>query len=53
MGLNKTMWIIKDWAGNKPFPDKKFKTFQDAWEFIYGKFPDEEDWQEFYVVEDE
>ncbi len=44
------VWIIQDWAGNHPFPAEEFDTFEDGWEFIRTHFPDEEDWQEFYVV---
>ncbi len=44
------MWMIQDWAGNRMFGDQTFATFQDGWEFIRDKFPDEEDWQEMFVV---
>ena len=44
------MWIIRDWAGNRMFPDREFDTFEDGWEFIRGQFPNEEDWEEIYVV---
>lgn len=30
----KTQYIIKDWAGNKPFGEMTFKDFEDAWDFI-------------------
>lgn len=26
---------IFDWAGNKPFGEKTFETFEDAWEHVY------------------
>jgi hypothetical protein len=49
-------FIIQDWAGNIMFHGKTFKTFEDAWEFLYEKFPndgdlprDEQYLQEFYV----
>lgn len=28
-------YIIRDWAGNKPFGEKTFKDFDDAWDCIY------------------
>ena len=28
-------YIIYDWAGNKPFGDREFKEFEDAWEVVY------------------
>lgn len=50
-------FIIKDWAGNEMF-DLKFKSFDDAWEFLYEKFPDDhekeednQELQEYYVEE--
>lgn len=45
------MYIIKDWAGNILFDHKTFKTFLDAWEFIYETFPDQADefYDEYYV----
>ena len=30
------IFIIEDWAGNRMFPNKTFKTFEDGWEFIYN-----------------
>lgn len=49
-------FIIKDWAGNILFNGKRFKTFEDAWGFIYEKdpCPDEEQeahWFDDYYVE--
>jgi hypothetical protein len=41
---------IVDWMNNRIFPNKIFKTFEDGWEYIYNKFPNEEDHQEYYVV---
>lgn len=31
---SKPMYIIKDWAGNKPCGDMTFKEFDDAWDHI-------------------
>ena len=31
-----SIFIIEDWAGNRMFPNKTFKTFGDGWEFIYN-----------------
>ena len=45
-------WAVRDWAGNRMFPDKTFATFEDGWEFVCGKFPDAHDeWEDIYVVE--
>ncbi len=50
------VYVIEDWAGNKPWPDKEFKTFEDAWEFLYQLYPpteednEREELQEFEVV---
>lgn len=44
------MYIIKDWAGNRKFPDKNFETFDDAIAFLSEQFPNEEDRGEFDVV---
>ena len=45
------MYIITDWANNAIFGPKTFETFDDAWEYIYIQFPDEEDLGEFCVKE--
>lgn len=29
------VYKIFDWAGNKPFGEKRFDTFEDAWEYLY------------------
>ncbi len=44
-----TMWIIQDWTGKHLFPELKFKTFEDGWEFITEQFPEEGDWEELFV----
>lgn len=44
-------WIIQDWAGNSIAPFFKFKTFEDAWEYIRETWPNEEDWEDYYVCE--
>lgn len=33
-------YIIKDWANNTCFKGKEFKTYEDAWEFLYDKYRD-------------
>jgi hypothetical protein len=43
---------IVDWMNNRMFPDKVFNTFEDGWEFIYEKIHNEEDCQEYYVVDE-
>lgn len=46
------MFIIKDWAGNICFADKYFETFEDAWDFLYETFPDENvNFDDYVVVE--
>jgi len=54
-------FIIRDWTGREmEAKDKKsglslpvtFKTFDDAWDYIYTKFPDdEEEWGEYFVCD--
>ena len=44
------MYKIIDWAGNHLFRNHTFKTYQDGWDFIYIKFPNEEDLGDYYVV---
>lgn len=34
---------IRDWADNLMFGGITFPTFEDAWGFIYEKFPDAKD----------
>jgi hypothetical protein len=43
-------WIVEDWMGRRLFPDQAFGTFEDGWEFLRGRFPDEGDWEEMFVV---
>jgi hypothetical protein len=45
------MYTVYDWAGNEITTYIDFETFEDAWDWITDTFPDEEDWQEFYVEE--
>jgi hypothetical protein len=28
-------FIIKDWAGNRMFPDNEFDSFEEGWGFVY------------------
>lgn len=44
-------FIIQDWAGNRMFPKHTFETFEDGWDFIYEFVPDEESYQDIYVIE--
>ena len=32
----KPQYIIKDWVGNKPFGEKTFSDFEDAWSHVYS-----------------
>jgi len=43
-------YYIKDWSGNRIFENKTFSTFEDAAEFLLQKFPEDEDLDEYYVV---
>ena len=47
----KTKYKIVDWMNNRIFPNKVFKSFDDGWDFIYLKFPNEEDLSDYYVVD--
>jgi hypothetical protein len=31
----KTIYIIQDWMGNRMFPNKDFKTFEEGWNYIH------------------
>jgi hypothetical protein len=42
------IYFIKDWAGNRKFSDKTFKTEQDASDFLLENVGEDE-LQEFYV----
>lgn len=52
--MNKT-FIIEDWAGNRIFPNKTFKTFLDGWDFIYTHIQEETEddgtYDDYYVIE--
>lgn len=37
------MFGVFDWAGNRLFDCKTFADFDDAWEYIYIMFPDDEE----------
>ena len=47
----KTQYKIVDWMNNRIFPNKVFKSFEDEREYIYKKFDNEEDHQEYFVVD--
>jgi hypothetical protein len=50
------MFKIIDWTGNTCFRGKEFQTFEDAWGFIYDKFPNGDDdgtFDDYFVVETE
>lgn len=48
--ISKLGWCVKDWAGNRLFPDRTFPSFEEGWEFIRSQFENEEDWQDLYVL---
>jgi len=41
---------VEDWAGNV-MNYGEFASFQDGWDYVLAKFPNDEDSQEYYVVE--
>ena len=43
-------FIIEDWAGNHLFRNKTFKSFDDGFDFLQEKFPDNNDLQEYWVI---
>jgi hypothetical protein len=52
-------WIIVDWTSTRCFSDKRFKSYEDAWEFLYSEFPStetgddrEDELGEYYVIKD-
>jgi hypothetical protein len=56
------MYIITDWANNKLDYSGKFQrpcfavpmefdSFEDAWDYLYIKYPDEENLNNYYVEE--
>jgi len=56
----KTKYVIKDWAGNRMFPSKEFKTFEAGRDYITENVPNEkfdqtqnpndDNHQEYYVI---
>lgn len=44
-------FIIKDWADNILFNGKTFEDFEDAWGYIYETFPEEDDFEDYFVYE--
>jgi len=32
-------WIIVDWTNTRCYSNKKFKSYEDAWEFLYSEYP--------------
>jgi len=54
-------WIIWDWAGNRPFGNMEFDSWETAWEYIYANVDSSEFdqtqnendnvHQEYYVIE--
>ncbi len=55
--MRRQKFIIEDWAGNICFNGRKFKTFEDAWGFLYDFYRDlpdhefDEQMGEYYVEE--
>jgi hypothetical protein len=46
-------FIIKDWAGNVLDFYGEFDSYDDGWSALYAQFPDEENFDDFYVLEKE
>ena len=45
------MYRIEDWAGNVMFNDKRFKTFEDGWDYIYEHIEDKDNaYDDVFVV---
>lgn len=42
-------FIVKDWTGNTLDFYGEFESFEDAWGAVYAQFPDEENFDDFYV----
>ena len=38
MNKLESTWIVQDWAGNRMFPKKTFKSFDDTWHFLQTEF---------------
>ena len=49
--MKKVSYKIQDWAGNECFGGDRFKSFEDAWDFILSMVEDETELGEYYVVE--
>jgi len=48
---NKKVYKIIDWAGNSKFENKTFYNLDEAQDFLLCKFPEDQDLQEFYIIE--
>jgi len=48
---NRKKYIILDWAGNHKFKEKVFFSFELAFDFLLTKFPNDDDLQEFQIVQ--
>ena len=44
----KRKFIVKDWTGRE-MDFGTFRTFDDAWDYLYKKFKDDDDLQEYFV----
>lgn len=47
----KKNYQVIDWAGNLVFDGMIFDSFDSAWDAVREANPNEEDWQEFEVIE--
>lgn len=43
-------YIIVDWANNICFNGQTFKSFDDAWDFLFETFPDDDQALDDYLV---
>lgn len=48
------MFIIEDWAGNRLYQNRRFESFEAAWDYVYLHFePENEDeakYDDIYVL---
>jgi hypothetical protein len=46
-------WIIVDWTSTRCYSNKKFKSYEDAWDFLYCEYPNDDDaLGEYYVIKE-
>lgn len=43
-------WVIQDWTGRE-MNWGRFTSFDSAWDSVYKRFENEEDYQEYFAIE--